>query len=171
MPLRHVPLLLLGLIAFLVQPTPSAAQGTSAERATGSEVTNGETGPCSGAEKIEPGEPTATNPDGVGVTNAAGSSGNANMNPASGCGGAGATTAVNTQTGFEGSITGLDANDTANLGSSNEATVSGNGGNVVLSGGSTVTVSNGNGGGNMTVTLPSGAKATVLPGSSVIFKT
>lgn len=120
------------------------------------------------SKKVKPGE-CHENSDGVTVCNDKDSSGNAKVNPKSGT--SGSETTVTTGTGFEGSIDGIDSNDTVDLGSSNDATVSGNGGTVNTGGGSTTTVTNGTGGGDMTVNTPSGSTVTVPPGSSATVTT
>lgn len=120
--------------------------------------------------KVKPGE-SYTNNDGVTVDNDDASGGNATIDPANGSGNS--STQVNTKTSFEGDISGLDSNDTVNLGSSNTANVSGTGGTVNVSGGSAISVSNTSvaGGGNMTVNLPSGSSITVGPGSNITVNT
>lgn len=119
-------------------------------------------------EKVRPGDEYC-NVDGVCVKNTKDSNGNATVDPRGGT--SNAATTVATRTGFEGEISGLDSNDTADLGSSNEATVSGEGGTVNVGGGSKVTVQNGEGGGDMTVNLPSGTTVTVSPGSTTTVTT
>jgi hypothetical protein len=126
--------------------------------------------PAGTKEKVKPGE-AHTNNDGVTVDNDSDSTGNATIDPKDGSGNS--QTDVDTQTGFEGDISGIDNNDTVDLGSSNDVNVSGTGGNVSASGGSTVNVSNTGpvGGGNINVTLPSGTTINVGPGSNVTINT
>lgn len=127
--------------------------------------------PCVGGyEKVKPGEET-TNRDGVTVANDKESSGDATIDPKGGCGKEGSKTKVKTKTGFEGSISGLDGNDSVDMSSGADATVSGSGGDVTISNNSEVTVTNAAGGGNMTVHMPSGSEVTIPPGSSATFST
>ena len=97
--------------------------------------------------------------------------GNATIDPKDG--NANSATTVDTNTGFEGDISGLDGNDTVDLSSSNTVNVSGTGGSVEVSGGSTVNVSNTGpaGGANIDVTLPSGTTINVGPGSNITINT
>lgn len=120
---------------------------------------------CAGETKVRPGE-NATNNDGVTVTNDAGSAGDAYVDPKAGCGNGASVSKVRTKVGFEGTVEGLDANDSVTLSSSNTATVKGDGGSVTISGGSTVTVEVEPGGAPISVTLPSGTTTTVNSGSS-----
>tara|TARA_R110002096_G_C14661938_1_gene728385 strand:- start:4101 stop:4619 length:519 start_codon:yes stop_codon:yes gene_type:complete len=120
------------------------------------------------------------NEDGVKITNEDDSGANADINPKTGD--KDSDTKVKTGTGFEGQVDGIDDGDEVDLGSSSEAEVSGTGGEVSVSGGSTVKVTNTNeppvtGGGtagagdSITVILPSGNTLTVPPGSSVTITT
>jgi hypothetical protein len=117
---------------------------------------------------IHPGD-CHTNGDGVKVCNGEASSGNATIDPKDGD--EASATTVDTKSGFQGKIEGTDSNDTVNLGSGNKATVSGSGSTINVSGGSTITVQNAAGGGDMTVNLPSGDHVSVPAGSSVVVHT
>ena len=140
---------LFAVLAFAGNFTTASAQLSDASRASSSRA------------KVPPGK-SHTNTDGVTISNAEGSNGTGYINPKVGL--ENAETTVRTGTGFEGKVTGVDSNDEVDLGSSNDATVEGTGGTVVLSGGSTVTVKNTGpaGGGDMTVQLPSGSSLTDL---------
>ncbi len=106
------------------------------------------------------------------VKNESTGSQDANVTPAKGD--KDTATTVDTDTNFKGSVTGLDSNDTVNVGSSGTVTVTGTGGTVSAKGGSTVTVNNdapAGGGGVITVALPGGAKIEVPAGAQgVIIK-
>jgi len=119
-------------------------------------------------KKVKPGQ-NHCNTDGVCVTNNQESSGDATVDPEVGSGIS--ETTVTTQSGFEGTITGIDANDTVNLGPSNNGSVSGAGGTVNTGSSSTLTISNGTGGGNMTVNLVGGSEITIPPGNSIQLST
>lgn len=132
------------------------------------EPTGGDT-IAKGKKKVKPGE-SHKNEDGVELTNDEDSGGNATIDPEHGDDRS--STTVDTKTGFEGTVTGVDANDVVDLGSSNTASVSGTGGTVVMSGGSNVTVTNTTpaetaNAGAITIDMPSGTKLTVHPGSSI----
>jgi len=127
--------------------------------------------------RVKRGE-THTNEDGVTVTNNEDSSGNAEIDPKKGTGNS--STEVDTKTGFEGKIAGIDSNDEVDLASSNDVEVEGTGGTVTVSGGSTVKITNTNpappqggtsAGASITVTLPSGNSLTVPAGSTVTITT
>ena len=123
------------------------------------------------SETVKPGE-SHENEDGVNVENSMKSGGDAKVNPKKG--NKNSATTVTTKSRFDGTISGLDSNDTVNMGSSNTGEVKGDGGRVNLSGGCRVTVTNTSTALNpkiMTVSLPSGATATVAPGSSTTFNT
>lgn len=90
-----------------------------------------------GGQKVQPGN-SHTNTAGVKLTNAVNSGGNGTLTPKGGkttC-----ESTAQTKTGFKGGISGLKTGDTANLASSNTVVVTGSGGSVNISGGSTVTV-------------------------------
>lgn len=143
--------------------------GTEGEGSLPAEATQVE---YPGAGKVRPGN-CGTNGDDVTVCNDEGSGGNASLDPREDQGQEGDETTVRTDTGFDGDIEGMDSNDTAYLGSSNSASVSGTGGVVSVSGGSSVTVTNtGTQPGNQTtVILPSGNTVTVPGGSTVTINT
>lgn len=129
--------------------------------------------PSSKSEVVEPGE-SFTNGDGVTVANESpeeGGYGTATITPKEGDGTS--ETTVKTKPNFEGAISGLDGNDTVNIGPTSEATVAGAGGNVTIGGNSIVTVQNTGpqGGPSTTVTFVGGAVAVIPPGSSVTFGT
>ena len=152
---------LMSLVAFCTSVTSvSYAQGTGRP--------DEEVAPGDGKTKVKPGD-THCNSDDVCVVNNKGSGANAYIDPSKGNGNS--KTRVNTQTSFEGSVDGIDSNDTVNFGSGNTASVTGNGGTVNVSGGSTITATNGTAGGNMTINLPSGSSITVPPGSNVTVNT
>lgn len=83
------------------------------------------------------------------------------------------TASSTTYSGFDGSITGVKPDYVVDLGSSNNASVTGTGGAVNLGNSGTTTVTNcgsaGGGGSNITVKYPSGGTASVPPGSSTTF--
>lgn len=117
---------------------------------------------------VKPGDQPVTNEDGVTVTNNGTSNGNATMTPKKGT--KDSKTTVDTKSGFEGAIDGLDDNDVVSLGSSNGATISGKGGTVNMKGNSTATVTNNASGPNaksIKVNTPSGGSISVLPGMTV----
>ena len=144
---------------------PMSSGGNGANSGGNAGGTQGKSKP----HKVKPGE-THTNEDGATVSNSEDSEGNAFIDPKNG--GGSSSTTITTKTGFEGSIDGIDANDTVKPGSSNTGTINGNGGTVQLSGNSTWTINNGTGGGNMTVTTPAGNSVTIPPGTNgVVFNT
>jgi hypothetical protein len=116
------------------------------------------------AEKVAPGA-QHTNTDGVTVVNDGSSHGNATIDPSGGT--ATAVTTVRTRTGFVGAIRGLENDDRVSIGSSNTATVTGEGGSISVGGGSTVTITNTSTQATIQVTLASGATVNVAPNSSV----
>jgi hypothetical protein len=119
--------------------------------------------------KVRPGD-THTNGDGVTVTNDKESTGDATVDPKEG--NAESDTTVVCKTGFQGTVSGLDFTDTVRIRSNSTATVTSNdGGNVQLSGGSTVTVTNtsGDGGRPINVTTGGGTSVSIPPGSSATF--
>lgn len=120
--------------------------------------------------KVKPDE-SECNLDGVCVENDVSSTGDAYLTPKDG--GAGSETKVTTKSGFVGSVKGLDWNDTATLGSSQDAEVEGSGGTVKVGGGSQVkvTCTTGPDAVGIKVELSSGVTATVPPGSTVTFST
>lgn len=115
--------------------------------------------------KVKPGQ-EHTNKDGVTVDNAEDSDGNAFIDPKKGT--TGSSTTVDTNTGFEGEISGLDSNDTINIGSSNTVTVNTDGGTVNIGGGSSVTITTSPTGGTTTVNLNSGQQVSLPPGTTAI---
>jgi hypothetical protein len=131
-----------------------------------------EPGPCSGSSKVKAGA-SAENLDGVSVSNDAASKGEASLSPGDGAGTPDCASNVVTKNGFEGTIDGLDVNDTVSVGANNTTTVTGKGGYVALGGHSTTTVTNNAplGGYNMTVVTPDGNTTTVPPQSSQTFNT
>jgi hypothetical protein len=110
-----------------------------------------------------------TNLDGVNVINDANSGGTARINPK--YGDKDSKTSVVTKSGFKGSVSGLDSNDTTDIGATNTVTINTDGGTVNIAGGSTATVNNANNGNNCHVTLPSGGSVDLPPGSSAVFHT
>lgn len=119
---------------------------------------------------LKPGD-SCTNEDGVTVDNHSGSSGNISMTPQKGD--KKSKTTVTAKTNAEFSVTGLDENDIVNMGSSNAATISGDGGTINMKGNSTVTVTNtaDKGGKDITVKTPNGGTVTVKPGCTVPIST
>ena len=118
--------------------------------------------------KVDAGD-VFTNGDGVCVNNYADSSGDACIDPKSG--GASSSTEVVAMSGFEGEILGIDANDSVLIKSNSDASVTGSGGEITIMGGSEVAVTNAQGGGHMSISLPGGVSAVVAPGATVTFNT
>ena len=125
-----------------------------------------DTAPGGTSTKVKPGE-SKCNGDGVCVDNKSKRK-KITMTPGEGKGDASSETTVNTPTGADSDISGIDGNDTVTLGSSNTGNISGTGGTVNVSGGSTVTVTCDPGTGSTPITVNvSGTTITVNPGSSV----
>lgn len=124
----------------------------------------------SSVSTVKPGS-EHTNADEVVVQNARGSNGNATVKTVAWF--ETHKTTVRTKTGFSGTIKKIDSDDRVELGSSNVATVSGEGGTIKMQGGSTVTVTNTSepGGPQTTVELPGGTTVTVSQGSTATFST
>ncbi|MBM3273320.1 hypothetical protein FJY94_08820 [Candidatus Kaiserbacteria bacterium] len=125
------------------------------------------------SKKVKPGDPPKGNCD-VTVTQGAGSGGTATITPAEGnpdsTGNCDQTpTTVDTTGTFVGTIDGVDANDSVDIGQSSTATVNCAGGTVSIGKNSAVTVTN-TGTKPATVNLPGGGSATVASGSTT-FKT
>lgn len=120
----------------------------------------------SDTQRVRAGQSHSNN-DGVKVENNQGSDGDAYISPKQG--NANSETKVRTRSGFRGKVTGIDKNDTVEVGSNNDATVEGDGGKVTVGGGSRVTVTNKAtaGGASIEVTLSTGSVITVPPGSTV----
>ena len=164
------PLLIAALSCLLFAPAFAAVADSSTG---GGGQTSGDVGDADAAskkKKVKPGE-CHTNNDGVEVCNDSGSSGNATIDPKDGS--AASATTVTTKTGFEGKVTNMDGNDTVDVASNNDVTISGDGGTVNMGGGSTANISNtsGPGGASTTVNMPSGATLTIGPGSSLTITT
>lgn len=105
----------------------------------------------------------------VGVCTDPGSGGVVRMSPKTGT--SGSSTDVTSQSGWTGDVDGVDSNDAVQLGHSNTASVSGNGGTVNVSSSSTVTVTNNGGAGaNITVNHP-GGPTNVGSGQTQTFNT
>lgn len=115
--------------------------------------------PSGDRETVTPGE-CFTNGDGVEVCS---TKKRAHVTPRDGD--AQSATQVDSQTGFEGSVSGLDANDTVNLASHNTVTIEGDGGTVLASGSSTLTVTNGTARGTLMIELQNGNQIYVPPGT------
>lgn len=171
----HIPLVALLLLGGAIAAngkTDDTVGGLPFPGAVGASSPNEEssTNPDSRKQKVKPGN-SHCNSDGVCVANGEESRGDAIIDPKEGS--ESSITEVDTKSGFEGEISGLDSNDIVNLGSSNTCGVTGTGGTVTCSGGSTVGVTNvgGDGATNMTVNLPSGSTVTVPPGSNVDIST
>jgi len=124
-----------------------------------------------GTTTLKPGDPAHTNEDGVTAENPSGSGGNVTINPTKGD--KNSKTTVKTKTNAEFSVSGLDENDTVDMGSSNAATISGKGGTVNMKGNSTATVTNtaDKNGKDITVNTPNGGTVTVKPGCTVPIST
>lgn len=75
-------------------------------------------------------------------------------------------TTVRTQTGWIGTVDGVDANDTTAFGGSSSGTVTGSGGTVTLSGNCNLTAVNAAGGPSMHVYKPDGSVIHVPPGTT-----
>ncbi len=170
-------LLALFALVFIAAPLPatSAGGGSSggidtvphtAPDVIGESTTSPESKPKK--KKVKKGK-SYTNGDEVTVTNDEDSNGDITIDPAGGD--KNSKTTCKSTTNFVGSISGIDGNDVVMLSSSNTASVSGVGGSISLSGGSSVTITNGLGGGNMTCFLPSGGYMIIAPGSSVFVTT
>ena len=120
--------------------------------------------------KVKPGE-CYTNEDGVTACTGKESKRSAEITPSKGS--TKSKTTVTSRTNWDGTVDGIDANDRVLLSSSNNATITGSGGSVKVSGNSTVTVIN-NGTNAATpigISLPSGTSLQVWPGGSVTITT
>jgi len=74
--------------------------------------------------------------------------------------------------GFKGTVDGVDDGDEVRLGPNNDTDINCNGGGeITLGGNSTVTVTNDNSGGHVTVFKPDGTTQNVNPGDSITFNT
>tara|TARA_R110000851_G_scaffold268071_2_gene420668 strand:+ start:2793 stop:3296 length:504 start_codon:yes stop_codon:yes gene_type:complete len=119
-------------------------------------------------EKVEPGE-CHTNGDGVQVCNTGDpTDGDFTVDPKSGNGNS--ATTVEAKNDAEGTVEGLDSNDTVNCANGSNTTISGTGGTVNANSGSTGSVSNtaAAGGASITVNV-GGGSVTVPPGGTVTF--
>lgn len=120
-----------------------------------------------GGEKVKPGE-THTNGDDLTVSTEADSKGKATVYPKEGD--ERDVSTVNTSSGWHGEISGLDSNDTVNLGSSSDATISGTGGAVIMgSGSATITNDGKEGGPSIHVTKADGSTTDIAPGDTESF--
>lgn len=160
----------LGLLALAFAPM-SAMSGTSAGGGT---AAPGTVNP-SGNTLTVPAGTTNGNGD-VNVTNSSdqvGSNAKAFITPKEANENASST--VRTQSGFSGTISGLESGDSVELGASNgdsenfQALVYGEGGSVTVGSNSHITITNTGspGGPNINVTLPGGSQISVQPGSTV----
>jgi len=140
-------------------PERASAPGRSVPPGTGA-----------GSINVKPGEDEG-NGD-VSVDNNSNNSGeNARITPPGTSNPDSTSSAVNTDTGFEGVVSGIESGDTVELGSANTATVTCVGGSVVMGGGSTVTIhNNGTAGAKATpiVVTTQGVTVQVPPGSPVV---
>ena len=124
-----------------------------------------------GYEKVEDGE-CHTNGDGVKVCNTGTDGDDFKVDPKSGSGTS--ATTVDMDNNAEGTIEGLDSNDTVNVANGADVAVSGTGGTVNVPAGSSATgsVTNtnpaGGGGGNVTL-VAGGVTVQIPPGGSVTF--
>ena len=122
-------------------------------------------------KKIKPGDPCHTNNDGVTACNTGSTNdGNIAIHPQSGSGSS--KTTVGFKNDAEGTVTGIDGNDTVNTAHGSDPTISGTGGTVNADSGSTGSVTNtnpaGGGGASITVNI-GGGSVTVPPGGTVNF--
>jgi len=159
-------LLLLACSSFALAQQSTASAGTVPQK--------GEVRDAEGMfahEKVEDGE-CHTNGDGVKVCNTGTDGDDFKVDPKSGSGSS--ATTVDMDNNAEGTIEGLDSNDTVNTTNGSNCTISGTGGTVVITGGSSATgsVTNtnpaGGGGGNITVNA-GGVNITVPPGGSITY--
>lgn len=144
-----------------VAPLLFASDNTGGGTVAGNGNTNG------GAKKVRPCE-NKSNGD-VTVTVQCGSNvGSASMTPGSGANDL-TSTAVNTQNGWKGTISGMEAGDSANVSNGGFGSVTGTGGSVSMGTNCNLVVNNNatTGGNVMTVTMPGGATISIPPGSSV----
>ena len=160
----------IALLAVLPIATSFAAQGV--QQQASDEVREVEPVPAS--KKLKPGDPCHTNNDGVTACNtgngSAGKDGDITINPQSGS--ASSATTVDFKNDAQGSVTGMDGNDTVNTANGSNATISGTGGTVNAGSGSNVSVTNtnpaGGGGASITVNI-GGGSVTVPPGGTINF--
>jgi hypothetical protein len=120
-----------------------------------------------GHEKVEPGE-CHTNNDGVKVCNDADSDGDFTVDPKSGS--TSSATTVEAKNDAEGTVDGIDGNDTVNCANGSDVTITGTGGTVNANSGSSGSVQNTNpaGGANITINI-GGGSIQVPPGSTIPF--
>ncbi len=146
---------------------PASASNSTATAGT-PEINEIEPG-LPGHEKVEPGE-CHTNGDGVQVCNDADSDGDFTVDPKNGSGSS--ETTVEAKNDAEGTVEGIDSNDTVNCAHGSNVTISGTGGTVNANAGSTGSVTNTNpaGGGGASITVNvGGGSVTVPPGGSITF--
>ena len=163
-PLFALSLFLLSAFAALApaQTSGGAASTPSAAPAQGQHRPS-----TTGGVKVKAGE-SHTNGDDLTVSTNKGSKGKATVYPKDGDHRSQST--VNTSTGWAGEISGLDGNDTVNLGSSSDATISGDGGAVVMGSGSATITNDGKPGGPpIHVTRADGSTHDVDPGDTETF--
>lgn len=127
--------------------------------------------PVLAAHTVKPGDPCHTNDDGVEVCNTGGTGdGNIVVDPKTGSGTS--ATTVDVKNDAEGTVSGIDGNDTVNVANGANVEISGTGGTVdVSAGGSTGSVTNTNPvgtGGNITIKTGS-VDIHVPPGQTVNF--
>ncbi len=120
---------------------------------------------------IKPGDPCWDNGDVV-VCNTG--TGNRTITVDPGAGSATSATTVTFNNNSQGTVTGVDANDSVDVRSSAQATITGTGGTVRMEAtGARAAITNeaGQGSTDMTIILHAGASVTLPPGSSVIVQT
>ena len=159
-------MLALTSLAFAAPQQATQAGGTVRQVAKG-EVRDAEAVPA--YEKVEDGD-CHTNGDGVKVCNTGTGGDDFKVNPKSGSGSS--ATTVDMDNNAEGTIEGLDSNDTVNTANGSNTAISGTGGTVNVPAGSSATGSVTNtgaaGGGNITV-VAGGVNINVPPGGSITF--
>ncbi len=153
-------LLVIGICAsFALSQTPVTENGDAMEEVHEIELS---------LENVDPGE-CHTNNDGVEVCNT-GDSGDKEIAMTPKSGKASSKTTVNVKNKAQGTVSGIDGNDTVNVSSGADVQISGTGGTVNVSAGSSGSVTNtaGSGGGSITIQY-SGMSFHVPPGFSITF--
>lgn len=115
-------------------------------------------------KEVEPCDRPFSNGDTT-VTNECSSGGDVEVTPPNGD--SNSSTTIRTEDDFDGTITGVDDNDTVRLGDNCQASVGTTGGHVWIGTGSSLEITCGGGGGATTVHLPGGGTMTLSPGSAI----